>query len=190
MSISGDEDVIAAVTRTSQIIVGTLVGGLVSFLVILLFLKARPAGPLGPQAAAGASVPIITYAAIAFAAASLPASILIPRFVADNQRRSIAKGTWTPPQQRSGNMVRTVPAGDAGKLASVYLTTLIAGAAMNEGPGFFALVAYLLEGQPLALILALGLIAGVALRFPTRTRVDQWIEPQLEQLNRDRQLGD
>ena len=57
-------------------------------------------------------------------------------------------------------------------LPAAFLTQLIIGAAMNEGAAFFALVAYLIEKNPIALGLAVVLIAGVITRFPTAGRVE------------------
>jgi hypothetical protein len=177
--------------RSRVFVVATLVGGLVFFLAIVLYLNAQPRGPARGQQAIGAEpAPLLSYLAIAFAVASVPASILVPQLMAASQRRSIAKGAWTPPPQRSGTAPTLNPTSDAGKLASVYITTLIIGAAMNEGAGFFANMAYLLERQQWVLIVAVLLIVGVALRFPTRDRIDRWIEAQLEQLEMDRQRGD
>ena len=70
-------------------------------------------------------------------------------------------------------------------LPAAFLTQLIVGAAMNEGAAFFALVAYLIEKNPIALGLAVVLIAGVISRFPTTGRVERWIEQQQEKLRED-----
>ena len=74
------------------------------------------------------------------------------------------------------------PAGDTGKLAFVYQTQLIIGSALCEGMAFFAAIAYMLERNPLALGMALILLACLAVRIPTRDRVNAWIDQQQSML--------
>ena len=76
------------------------------------------------------------------------------------------------------------------KLASVYQTQLMLGAVLTEGPAFLALIAYLLEGSPLALGAALALLVALIARFPTRARLEHWIEQQVQWLIQERQFGD
>jgi hypothetical protein len=172
----------AGITRTLQIIVGVMLTGLIAFLSVVIALRTTQQGAPPPrgQGEVRAASPVLTFCAFAFAAFALPASVIVPRIVAGNQRRSIAHGT---------SSLESGPDGDARKLALVYQQTLIIGVAMNEGVAFLALIAFLIEGQQPALMLALVLILGVGLRFPTRDRVDQWIGAQLERLVQERQLG-
>ncbi len=193
MSRVDDESMLGPQVRTMQIITGALVIGLVSFLGIVLFLPARQkAGPPGPapnpaQARAQAQ-PVISYAAVAFAVMALPMSLLVPSVVVKGGRKQIAEGMWTPPARGTGT-VPPGPFGDTFRLASVYQSALIIGAALNEGPAFFALIAYMIEGLPVILGLAVLLILGVAVRFPTHTRVEQWIDAQKELVIQERQAG-
>jgi hypothetical protein len=57
----------------------------------------------------------------------------------------------------------------------VYQTLLIIACALCEGPGFFCLIAYLVERQPLALGGAAVAAALIAIRFPTTERVRSWV---------------
>jgi hypothetical protein len=52
---------------------------------------------------------------------------------------------------------------------------------------FFAAIAYLLERNPLALGMALILLASLAIRMPTRNRVNAWIDQQQSKLQMERQ---
>jgi choline-glycine betaine transporter len=172
--------------RTMQIIIFVLTLGLVVFLGIVLFLREQPK-PAPPQPAAkpAQALPVLSYAAIAFAVMAIPMSLLIPAVVVKNGRKQIAQGTWTPP-------VRTFPQGPFGntvKLAAVYQTSLIIGAALNEGAAFFALITYMIEGLPAILGVAALLILGVAARFPTRARLERWIDAQKELLIQEQQAG-
>ena len=134
-------------------------------------------------------MPIITYMAVAFAAISLPLSTIVPLVVTNQQRRAIAAGKSTGGAGSApgdGDRSAASPTPMTG-LPAAYLTQLIIGAAINEGAAFFALVAYLIEKNPIALAVAVVLIAGVATRFPTPGRVERWLEQQEEKL-RDDQL--
>lgn len=64
-------------------------------------------------------------------------------------------------------------------LYGVYLTRLIIGLGLLEGAVFLNLIAYLLEQNWWSLAVAGGLLFWMLAMFPTRTRVEQWIESQL-----------
>ncbi len=139
---------------------------------------------------------IIAWTAVAFAAVGLPLSFLVPGWIAAQNRRSIAAGTWLPPSRVNVNAPGTTgpfsPEAlktDTGKLASAYLTQFIIGAAINEGLAFFASVAYLIGKNPIALALALLLVVALVARFPTRLRIASWIDRQQELLIQDRQAA-
>jgi hypothetical protein len=191
MSMTSDQDAFRTVTRQGQIIVGALISGVVVFLVVAVVV-----GPLaGVGADAGAqpagqlaqSVPILTYIALAVGAVCLSMSLIVPSLLAKQQRLAMAGGKSIPGQSPASTpaqrpeAVGTAPTG----LSSVYLNQLIIGAAMNEGAAFFAGVAYLVEKNPIALAVALVLIAGLIARFPTASRVERWIEQQQEKLRED-----
>ena len=67
---------------------------------------------------------------------------------------------------------------------------MIVGAAMVEGAAFLAVFAYLLDRTTLSLALAVVLIAGVTAHFPTRSRVEHWIEGQLQLLDHPQNTSD
>ena len=72
-------------------------------------------------------------------------------------------------------------------LAQLYQTQLIVGAALLEGAAFFAGIAFMLERDPIAAGMALVLLAVLAARFPTRDRIEAWLEQQLGLLQEERQ---
>lgn len=180
MTDSTAEDAIGRVTRTSQIIVGSLIAGALTFLGIAFFVD------LGTTV----SVPLITYAAVAFTAVLLPVSLLVPGLLAARQRRSIAAGTWAASQAGNRPIAGISPEAiqtDTGKLAIVYMTQTTVDAAVNSGAANFAAIAYMIEKNPLALLLTLLLVGGIVVRFPTRHRVELWIDEQREKLILERQ---
>jgi hypothetical protein len=199
MSEMNDPDVLEPITRTCQIIVSALIMGVVSFLIIVIFMvptaiNPGPApaagGPGAPNmpALAGPGVPLLTYLAVGMGVAGLVLSFIIPSVIVTSARRKIAKGTWTPTAiSDSTQTAKLYPAGDTGKLAFVYQTQLIIGSALCEGMAFFATIAYMLERNPLALGMALILLAGLAIRIPTRNRVNAWIDQQQSMLQSERQ---
>jgi hypothetical protein len=75
---------------------------------------------------------------------------------------------------------------DARSLLPVYQTKTIISAAMFEGLGFFGTIAYLVEGNPISLGLAVLMILGVAGHFPTPGRIVGWVERQLEAIEVER----
>jgi hypothetical protein len=193
-----DEDAIRPIVLQAQIIVGALVAGLLCFSVIASVIDvgpkagAAPAAPVGGagvggEPGAGLSVPILTYAAVAFAVVDLPLSYLIPIFVARQQRRAIAAGKLTTSASSTPDADGSSAAARMkfSALQAAFTQQLIVGAAVNEGAAFFALVAYMLEKKPIALVVAAVLIAGVASRFPTLGRTKQWLEQQDEKLRED-----
>ena len=133
------------------------------------------------------SGPFITYTAIAFAAVLLPLSFVVPGMIAAQSRRAILAAKRAEPPTR-GSGPETIAA-DNRQLAMVYQQKLIVGCAMDEGPAFFAAAAYLIEKNPLALGLALILVGAIILRFPTRRRIEHWVEEQREKLEVERQSG-
>ncbi len=162
-----------------QIIAVALVIGLMTFLVVILYIvqvQNQGRGTTPPQGA-----PLISLIAAGFLGVLAIASFLVPAAIMRSTLQRIAAGTWKPAPGME------VPATDAGKLMVLYQTTLIVGLAMLEGPGFFGGIAYLLEAQAFALgIVAVGIILMLA-RFPTESRVRRWLEVQEEQLGRARQ---
>ena len=173
--------------RTLQIIVGAMILGVIALLAIALTIGPQIAPPAGHVDGQPPRTPVISYGAVACGAVLLVASLVVPQVVAGAGRRKIAAGTWQPGQ--GGPMFsdeffeRT---GDAGRLYGVLLVSTIIGAAILEGGGLLAGVAYLVEGQLLALGVAVVLLFALVLRFPTRARVEQWIDEKLELVQQDR----
>jgi hypothetical protein len=184
---------IEQITRATQIIIGVLIAGVTSFLLIVVFLVhfvgfGAPAGAAGaPGQAAGAnpaataqSIPILTYLAAGMGAIFLPLSFILPGYIAAQNLRSGA----TRPADGSSNPSK-YPAASPGQAitpAVAFQTSAIIGGALNEGPAFFAGIAYLIEQNPIALGVMLVLVAAMFVRIPTRGSVERWIEQQEEKL--------
>jgi hypothetical protein len=213
MSISSSSSSeIDQVTRTTQIIIGALIAGVTTFVLITVFLihfagfsltgspatptpapvpaapgqTAAPSAPgagkpaHNPAAAQQApqTIPVLTYASVAVGLALLPLSFILPGFVATQNLRAAAK------PKRDGTQGSASTSSPQGKLtpAMAYQASAILGGALDEGPAFFATVAYLIEQNALALVVVGVCLAALLLRFPTRDRVERWIALQEEKL--------
>ena len=159
--------------RTLQIIVGALVAGLLIIIAIMAFIASgqRPNNG-GPQAAP--STPLITYVSYLFAVMLIPMSVVIPSQIVASARKGLVKKT---------------PSDDVDALTNLYQTKTIISGAMREGVGHFAAITYMIEHQVMSLGLALACVVAEAALFPTRERVDRWIEDQLGRLAQEREFG-
>jgi hypothetical protein len=160
--------------RVMQIVASALVLGVLTFLAVALYVvlihnEGRGTG-VPPE------VPMMSLLSGGFLAVMIVLSFIVPNVVTGSNLRGIAAGTWGP---RPG---MPVPADDAGKLLVVYQTTRLIGWSMLEGACFFALVAYLVEGQLYALAFVAVGLALLLLRFPTESRARGWLQSQTEQL--------
>ena len=131
--------------RTMQIIAGSLLVGVTAFLGIVLYIVLVQNH--GHGAAPPPDVPMISWMAVAMLSITAPLAFIIPRILTRSALRRIVAGTWQMP----GGVPPAVYATEGDKLMAVRQTTLIVGLALLEGPAFFGCLAYLLEGQPLAL---------------------------------------
>jgi hypothetical protein len=175
--------------RTLQIIVPALAAGVAVFLVLVLTVirpQAKQAPPTTPIS--------FTMMAFLFVGACLIARAIAISIVVKKGRREIANGTYRPidanrrmilPPPNAAN-----PPGDACRnekyLLAVYQATTIIACALFEGPGFLATIAYMIEGNPLSLCLAIVLILGVIAHFPTQAGVITWVEQQMETLEMEK----
>jgi hypothetical protein len=170
MASPDDLDPFALPLRTGRILIAAMVLGATTFLGITLVL--RNAGNMPPPP----PLPIVSYVGIGFALTILVAYAVVPNQIAATARKQL------PREARSGQ----VP---VARLTGLYLTRLIIAAALLESIVFMELIAYLLEGQLFSLGLGAVFLIGLALQFPSRGRVEQWIERQHEILNQERFAG-
>jgi hypothetical protein len=142
--------------RVMQIIAGALIAGVVVFGVIVVF----GFGALNQPPAEG----VIRYMALGFIALELVPFALVPTFVTGD--------SVTRAQQ--GNRLLE----GEGLPYGLYQTRMIIRFALLEGAAFFNLVAVIIEHHWWNLAAAGALAFAMLLMFPTRTRVEQWIETQ------------
>ena len=163
--------------QTLRIIVGVMVVGLLAMIAVSATIgpsQAKAAAPAAPvRVPADAKLPVITVLALLMAATLVPLSVALSGITTDTLRKKRAAGASKDEDD--------VPA-----LMTIFQTKTIIASALTEAPAFFAAIAYLIEGNPMALALAGVLTVIVAMRFPVRRRVEHWLAGQLERLGRDR----
>jgi len=153
--------------RVMQIITGALLAGVV-FFVLVAVLPALIG--VGPAPRKPENTPVLTYVAMGFALLQLGVRAVVPGVVA---------------RQKLATMQDQLDDSDESRLrlASVYMTQMIIGMALCEGAAFFALIAWMSEGNVFAIGTAGFLMLVMLTAFPTRDRVESWIRQQLELRN-------
>ena len=156
MSYSEDPLLPTARLRTMQIVAGAMILGVAMTLAILAIIRSMGNGPPPPQ------VPIFTYVGVGLAFVGVIAHFIVPRSISPAQQLADGKISWL----------------------AIYQTRMIVGMALLEGPALYQGIAYFIEGEALALGLGGLLLLGMILQFPTRGRVQQWLESREEQDDR------
>jgi hypothetical protein len=154
-----------------QIIAAALVIGCVTFLTIAVFMVQNNQGRgMGNQGN------ILSLLAVLMLAAETPVALILPRVML---RASLARLASQPPN----SLAMPQPISDEVYLVMQRQNMMIVSMAMFEGAAFFATIAYLIEGQPLALVASAVAIVLQMVQFPTEGRVSTWLEQQLFALN-------
>lgn len=170
----------AGMLRSTQLIAVAMVFGVVSFLGVAMFVKGLPNAPATMK----------TYVLLGCTLPMLGVRFVLPDMVATAARRRIAEGTWQPPRTEDGNPAQALElieqTGDAGRLAYSFLTRTILCTAPLEASAMLAVFAFLLEASLVALVAALVWIVVLAAQIPTESRLQHWLENQLELLRREK----
>lgn len=175
MSQSAQEKALNQRLQVMQMMIGALALGATVFTVIVIVVRGQ-----GVQQVP--DTPLITYCAFVFAMPVLFANFFVPGAVAATARRALVHA----PEAAAASA--DLP-GDAGKLCEIFQTQMLIGASLLEGATFFFLIAFFVEGQPLSLVGGLMFLIGLALKFPTRARLERWLEEQQELLQAERAAG-
>jgi len=99
--------------------------------------------------------------------------------VASGWRRQITAGQWPVPNDPD-------PSSESAWWG-LYLVRFLLGMALLEGAALMQVIFYFVEGLPLSLGVALGLLVMMLTRFPTRLGVESWVTEQRELIERVRQ---
>jgi hypothetical protein len=170
------------VTRTLQILVGAMASGVLVFLVIAVFVRPSNGQPRAPD-----SQPLITYIAIGMSLVIGAAWIIIPSAFERRMRESLIKR-----DSKEWGIVKNLPnaeeLGDAVPLANIYQTGTIIRVALLEGTAFLAGVAFMVERQPIALVIGGVLWLMILSHIPTVARVENWVATEIAELPQLREM--
>lgn len=176
MSSADSEALLASRLRTLQLILVALTSWASIFLVITLFLRLSGDRPNPFPTLA------LTHVGLFVTASILLAYVFVPGKMVALRRRQLAQGKGL------GTPNTPIPTGlpvPLGVWCDLFAQQMILGSALLEGTAFYWLITYLLEGSPWSLGIAAVCIGGMALRFPTRGRLERWIDQQLDLLQQD-----
>ncbi len=170
--------------RTSQIIIAALTMGPTTFLVVAGVLVAQ-----GVFDAQDDSLFFLLHGVlIALVVVEMIIWMIVPNAMVAQGRRRIAAGHRTPSAGAGavdfGAFIERT--GDAGHLMVLFQTKTIVSAALFEGIAFFAIIVFMVTQSMIALGIAIAMILGVMLLFPTHSAVSHWIDDQLAMLQQER----
>jgi hypothetical protein len=154
--------------RVLQIIIVALLNGVILLAAVAIVLHAQGVAPFTPNSQ------VISYIALGQAVLILMVrSVVLPAVETGARKRLVAA---------------------RGKIGSgllgLFATRTILGAALLESVAFMFLIAYMVEGPVWTLAGGLVFAALIAaLHFPTRDRVERWIERQRDALELERVGG-
>jgi hypothetical protein len=136
------------------------------------------------QKPAADRTPVMTYLALGFAAVMIVIHVVVPYRLATNARRARARQVVRFDER--GTSADGLDS-ESVDLLGIYQDQLVMRAALIEGPAFFLLLAYMVEGQLIALLVAGLLLLRQLSMIPSQTRVERWLDEQRELLAEDRQ---
>ena len=150
------------VVRVMQIVVFALISGVVVFAVIAAILShGKPPGD-----------PFLAYIARGFAVLMIVLRSVIPRVIVASQAQQLTAGLNVENDEDVNDVVT--------RLCGAYQSRVIMENAMLEGAAFFNLIAYMQATHTWSLGVAAALLAIMAIAFPTRGKVEAWVNEQLE----------
>jgi hypothetical protein len=168
MSSSLDPGNLTKRIQIMQIVAAALTIAATIFLIVVVVLQLTGHAPKPPK------TPTLTYVGIVFTFMVVVGFATLPQSIVAVGRKRIARN-----QGEEGANDKII------SLCGLYQTSMLIGLALLEGAIFFQLLVFQIEGQQLNLLLAMLLLTGMVLQFPTRPRVESWIEKQQEKLNEE-----
>lgn len=153
--------------RVMQIIALAMVSGALMFLAIVLLMPREVRRPDAD--------PVLTWISLGGAPIQLLLALLLPAPVARAQRRSLLAGNQPGHESLPSGPERPVAIG-----VLTFQVKLIIRLALLEAGVFFSLIAYMVEGQWPTLIVAVVLMGLMAANFPTRDRLERWLNERVD----------
>lgn len=161
--LNGNQQAPLASVRTMQIVAAGLIMGLLIFFgIVLVVTKAEFVGKLG----------VVGMVAAGFAGIMIANHFFIPGLIAQTQLKSSAADGLMKQSDDVKNQ----------RLLGIYQAHMIVALALLEGAGFFNLIALMVEKSFVNLGIAIALLALMAIRFPTASKVESWIQDKLRDM--------
>ena len=113
---------------------------------------------------------------LAFANSAVAASSAITAVCESSAQKMRPSGRWRPALAITGIWQTTQ------KLVNWRQVSQIVGYALLEGTAFLGIIAYLVEDHVLALAVTGFCLLLMITTFPTRDRLNQWLDQQMDQL--------
>jgi hypothetical protein len=166
MLTSEDREAVVAPMRAIRIIIFSLLAGPLAFLTFVLMQPTEGPPREGSMALMAAG----------FAVVQVVLAIVVPKIIEQQHRRAIVEG-----RPLATNV--PAPTSDAqGLLAGLQMRRIIS-AALLESAVFFNIVTYQSERAPYTLAIVLLLLLGIAMLFPLRSFVEDWLDRELRTVN-------
>ena len=174
----------AKAVRPLQIVIIAMSVGVLAFLAVTIVLPANISSRLP-------NFPILTYLAIGLTLIQLIARKLILKVTLEKTLRALAQGT-TPsisPKATPFSAKFLQENKEFGVLYVAFVKRTILGAALIEGPAFFSVAVYLIERNPVALVLAVLLALRVTYQMPSASKMKTWLRTQLARVEQLKNEG-
>ena len=160
---------LSSMILVNQLVAGALIAGVGIFLLVALFISDQP------MACAGRSP--LEIVCVVLLLAALAAGPLLGRIVTSAAgpllgRMETSRGVAAAP---NGDEAATDPVETGRRMLAVYQTQMLARLAPLESAALFGAVVFLLQRSPVGLGVAVAGMGMMALRFPTRRRVEAWL---------------
>jgi hypothetical protein len=179
------DDKLRGMLLTMRIVVGVLIAGSTVFLGFAIV--RRSMAPQPPRD------PVIALVGVAFAVGAPIAAAIVPNLVRRQWERQVAAGMW--PGSAASQYGPAVPATPVEEVEpdqetmrwwGVHQTVLILRCGLLEGAAFLQGLAYLVEGNLFSLPLGFAMIGLILMQWPTRERLDRWVEARREAVDQIR----
>ncbi|MFM7844837.1 MAG: hypothetical protein ACKPEY_11480 [Planctomycetota bacterium] len=178
-----DKQLIKLSVRALQIIVVALAVGVSAFTLYTIYSLSQQNGPVAEKEEAQAKS--FPYLYLGFASMGFVMHLVLPRLVS---RTSIIANieNYTAANQNPDNDSREIL---IQSLAGTYQTKTIVACAILESTAFLMSYAYMATKELIFLIVALTFIALILFRFPTVSRVANWIEQVVRENELEQQFN-